>query len=88
MATRLAELYEDDFYAWTQNQAKALRRLAQARPNEAVDFAHLIDEVRDLGDAERDAVRSHVRTIIEHCLKLEHSASRRPQAQGSPGVRP
>lgn len=80
MATRLERLYEEDFYAWTQDQAKALRRLAQARPNEAIDFGHLIEEVRDLGKSERDAVRSHLRTVIEHCLKLEHSAAKEPRA--------
>jgi hypothetical protein len=45
MATRPEELYERDFYAWTRNQAKALLRLAEARPNESLDFAHLIEEV-------------------------------------------
>jgi hypothetical protein len=80
MATRLGRLYEEDFYAWTRDQAKALRRLAQARPNDAVDFVHLVEEVQDLGKSERDTVRSHVRTIIEHLLKLEHSAAREPRA--------
>lgn len=80
MATRPLELYERDLYAWTRSQAKALRRLAQARPNEPVDFAHLIEEVQDLSKSERDAVRRHVRTIIEHLLKLEHSAAREPRA--------
>ena len=80
MATRLERLYQDDFYAWTQDQAKALRRLAQTRPNDAVDFVHLVEEVQDLGKSERDTVRSHVRTIIEHLLKLEHSSAREPRA--------
>jgi hypothetical protein len=79
MATRLEQLYEEDFHAWTRDQAKALRRLAQARPNEAIDFSHLIDEVQDLGRSQRDAVRSHARAIVEHCLKLEHSAAREPR---------
>jgi hypothetical protein len=61
---------------------KALRRLAQARPNEAIDFAHLIDEVQDLGKGQLDAVRSHARTIVEHCLKLEHSGAREPRGHG------
>ncbi len=55
-------LYEDDFYAWTRHQAQALRRLARTRPN--LDLAHLVDEVQDLGKSARDAVRSHVRTIV------------------------
>lgn len=32
MATKAAELYEDDFYAWTREQATALRRMAGELP--------------------------------------------------------
>jgi hypothetical protein len=73
------ELYERDFVAWTRAQVRALRRLARSRPNEHLDFDHLIEEIGDLGKGERDTVRSHVRTIIEHCLKLQHSAAPDPR---------
>jgi Domain of unknown function DUF29 len=73
MATRIEELYEEDFYIWTQCQAAALRRLAETRPNIDLDFPHLIEEVEDLGTSQRDAVRRQVRRVIEHCLKLEYS---------------
>jgi len=33
-----------------------------------------------LGKSERDAVRSALRRIIEHCLKLEHSPAQEPRA--------
>jgi hypothetical protein len=79
MATRLEELYDEDFYVWTQRQADALRRLAETRPNVDLDFPHLIEEVEDLGTSQRDAVRSQVRRIIEHCLKLEHSRAVDPR---------
>ena len=71
MATRTEQLYENDFYAWTRDQAKALRRLAATRPNVELDFGHLIEEAADLGVSQRDALRSQVRRIIVHCLKLE-----------------
>lgn len=80
MATRLEQLYEEDFYAWTRDQAKALRRLRSTRPNVELDLNHLIEEVEDLGTNQRDAVRSAVRRIIEHCLKLEYSPARDPRA--------
>jgi Domain of unknown function DUF29 len=80
MATRIDELYEQDFYVWTQRQAEALRRLAETRSNVELDFPHLIEEVEDLGTSQRDAVRSQVRRIIEHCLKLECSRSQDPRA--------
>jgi hypothetical protein len=84
MATRPAQLYEEDFYAWTRNQAAALRRLAASRPNLALDFPHLIEEVADLGISQRDAVRSQLRRIIEHCLKLEYPAARDPGVSRQP----
>lgn len=70
MVSRPKLLYDDDFYAWTRQQAAELRRLAQTRPNAALDFPHLIEEVADLGKSERNAVRSHLRVVIEHVLKL------------------
>ena len=80
MAIRIEQLYDEDFYVWTQRQAAALRRLAETRPNIDLDFPHLIEEVEDLGTSQRDAVRSQLRRIIEHCLKLEFSRARYPRA--------
>jgi hypothetical protein len=80
MASRPEQLYEEDFYAWTRDQAQALRRLAASRPNLALDFPHLIEEVADLGTSQRDAVRSQLRRIVEHCLKLEYSPAQAPRA--------
>jgi hypothetical protein len=80
VATRPERLYESDFYAWTRDQAKALRRLATTRPNVDLDFEHSIEEVADLGVSRRDAVHSQVRRIIEHSLKLEFSAAPNPRA--------
>jgi hypothetical protein len=79
MATRIEELYEADFYVWTQRQAEALRRLAETRPNVELDFPHLIEEVEDLGTSQRDAVRRQVRRVIEDCLKLEYSRAVDPR---------
>jgi Domain of unknown function DUF29 len=79
MATRIEELYDEDFYVWTQRQAAALRRLAETRPNVDLDFPHLIEEVEDLGTSQRDAVRSQMRRVIEHCLKLEFSRAVDPR---------
>jgi len=80
MATQIAhptkDLYEQDFYAWSRRQAELLRleRLSE------LDLAHLIEEVEDLGETVYRSVRSRVRTIIEHLLKLEHFPASEPQA--------
>lgn len=79
MATRPDELYEADFYAWTRDQAAALRRLAGERWSSPLDLGHLADEVEGAGKADRDAVRGRLRRIIEHCLKLEHSPAPEPR---------
>ncbi len=79
--TTAESLYETDYYAWTQQQAAELRKLADRRVNTPLDLANLAEEVEDLGKSERDAVRSQIRRIIEHLLKLEFSRSAEPRAE-------
>jgi Domain of unknown function DUF29 len=81
MATRGEQLYEEDFYAWTRDQAAALRRLADERWNGPLDLLHLAEEVEDLGSEQQWAVESQLERIIEHLLKLEHSSSAEPRRQ-------
>ena len=72
-ATRPEQLYESDFYAWTQAQARELRRFARTRPNAPLDLAHIAEEIQDLGKSERDAVFSLSQQILQHLLLIEHS---------------
>jgi hypothetical protein len=74
-----ADLYEDDFFAWTRLQAKELRRFADTRPNAPLDLAHIAEEIEDLGKAQRNTVRALVRRILEHLLLLEHSPAAGPR---------
>ncbi len=78
-ARRPEQLYDDDFFAWTQLQARELRRFARSRPNLPLDLAHLAEEVADLGKERRDALRSWTARIIEHLLLLEHSPAKEPR---------
>jgi hypothetical protein len=78
-AMRSEELYDRDFFAWTQLQAKELRRFARARPNVALDVKHIAEEIADLGKERRDALRSWTARILEHLLLLEHSAAKEPR---------
>ena len=79
MATRIEpaakDLSEEDFYVWAERQATLLR----ARRFDELDLDNLVEEVADLGGALRRAVRSRVRTIIAHLLKLEHSPAIDPR---------
>ena len=69
--------YEDDFYAWTQCQAEVLRSLHVS--DHRFDREHVVEEIEDLGKSERDAVRSQIRRIIEHLLKLANSPADPPR---------
>ena len=53
--------------------------MAKERWNGPLDLEHLAEEIEDVGSERRDAVRSQVRRIIEHLLKLEHSRARDPR---------
>ena len=79
MPNPAADLYERDFYAWTQAQARELRRLAATRPNVPLDLPRLAEEIADLGKDRRDALRSWTTRIIEHLLLLEHSPAVEPR---------
>jgi hypothetical protein len=69
--------YEDDFYAWTQYQAEVLRSLHVS--DNRFDRDHVAEEIEDLGKSERDTVRSQIRRIVEHLLKLAYSAAEQPR---------
>ena len=69
-------LYDEDFYAWTQEQAELLRRGAAAA--NALDIEHIAEEIEDLGKSELHACQSLCEHIIEHLLKLEYSGLDEP----------
>jgi hypothetical protein len=57
-------LYEQDFYAWTKEQAGALRT---HRPN-AVDWQHIAEALESMGGSERREMESRLRLIVVHLL--------------------
>jgi Domain of unknown function DUF29 len=63
--------YDDDFYAWTQYQAEVLRSMPAS--DNRFDRENVAEEIETVGRNERDAVRSQVRRILEHFLKLAYS---------------
>jgi hypothetical protein len=78
MATKAAELYDEDFYAWTQQQAQALR--THFRGDNRLDVEHLAEEVEDLGRSELHAIESYVENIMAHLLKLDFSSLEWPRS--------
>ena len=64
-------LYERDALAWAEQQAALLRRIAAGElVNHAVDWAHVIEEVADVGLSELRACRSLLLQAMVHLLKL------------------
>ena len=67
-----AELYERDYYTWTQEQARALRD----HRIEEVDWINVAEEIEDLGKSERRVLRSRLTRLLEHLLKFAHARER------------
>ncbi|MEK0084757.1 DUF29 domain-containing protein [Benzoatithermus flavus] len=87
MADTVDKLYERDFYAWAQDQAQALRRLAAERGNGPLDLEHLAEAVEGLATERYASVASQMQRLIEHLLKLEHSPAPAPRRQWRVSVR-
>ena len=69
-------LYDEDFYAWTQQQSALLRRLPPA--GNELDLEHIAEEIEDLGRSDLRTAQSLCEHIIEHLLKLEFSGLEDP----------
>ena len=74
------DLYEQDFVAWTERQAKELRALSANRWNGPLDLEHLAEEIEDLGRSQRHACESLLEQIIINLLKLRHAKAEAPRA--------
>ncbi len=66
-------LYEADFYAWTQEQAKLLR----AKQWDLVDVANVIEEIETLGRQERRELRNRLTVLLGHLLKWQFQPEKR-----------
>jgi len=68
--------YDDDFYAWTQEQAALLRRGQTGA--DRLDAELVAEEIEDLGRSELHEAQSLCEHIIEHLLKAEYSGLSEP----------
>ena len=66
-------LYETDFYEWTQDTAARLARGDFA----GVDVPALKEEVEDMGKSERSALESRLIVLVAHLLKWDVQPERR-----------
>jgi len=61
-------LYENDFFAWTQEQAK----LIKAKAFDKLDMIHLFEEVESMGASEVRGLENRLEILLIHLLKWEH----------------
>lgn len=59
--------YDQDFVAWSQEQARLLRSRQLSR----LDVEHLAEEIEDLGRRERRALASRLGVLMGHLLKWQ-----------------
>jgi hypothetical protein len=64
------DLYHRDALAWAEQQAALLRRVARGERVNDIDWDHVVEEIEDVGLSELSAVKSHLRQLLVHLLKL------------------
>ncbi len=63
-----SNLYDTDFYAWTQEQAA----LIKAKAFNKLDLSHLFEEVEDMGNRHADELESRLEILLMHLLKWKY----------------
>jgi hypothetical protein len=69
-------LYENDFYAWTQEQARLLR---DRRWNE-LDIENLAEEVESVGRSDKHQIQNRLKVLLAHLLKWKYQPGARSSA--------
>lgn len=77
--TDAGSLYDEDFVAWTQQQAAALRAAAGKGTNQTLDWENLAEEIESLGKSDRRELHSQIYRIIRHLAKLQFSPATQPR---------
>lgn len=69
-------LYETDFYAWTQEQVALLHN----QQWDQIDLPNLIEEIDSLGKQQRQELRNRLSILIGHLLKWEYQPQGRSRS--------
>jgi hypothetical protein len=65
--------YDDDFFAWTQEQARLLRTGELTD----VDVENLAEEIESVGRSDRREIRNRLTVLLSHLLKWQFQPKRR-----------
>ena len=66
-------LYEKDFYAWTQGQGALLRN----GDYDTADIANIAEEIETMGRTEKRELVNRLAVLMAHLLEWEHQPERR-----------
>ncbi|MBW4550856.1 MAG: DUF29 domain-containing protein [Aphanocapsa sp. GSE-SYN-MK-11-07L] len=69
-------LYEQDFYAWTQQQAELLR----SGKLDDLDIDNLVEEIESLGRQERQELENRLGVLLGHLLKWHYQSNARSKS--------
>ncbi len=72
----MSDLYERDFYAWSNEQATLLRAGNLA----AADIAHIAEEIESMGRSEKRELVSRLTVLLLHLLKWRYQTERRSRS--------
>lgn len=67
------DLYESDFYRWTELMAERLRQ----RDAAGIDWDNIAEEIESLGRSDKRSLKNRLRVIILHLLKWKHQPEHR-----------
>ncbi|MHB8249434.1 MAG: DUF29 domain-containing protein [Acidithiobacillus sp.] len=71
-----ADLYEQDFLAWVEDQAEALR----TRQIGALDWDNLVEEIESMGASQRRELGSRLAVLLMHLVKWHWQPEKRSKS--------
>ena len=72
----MGELYEEDFYSWTKEQARFLKE----KNLNKMDIDNLIEEIESLGKRDLRALESQIERLLKHLLKWKFQPKRKSKS--------
>lgn len=70
------DLYETDFYGWTQQQVQLLH----SQQWEQIDLPNIIEEIESLGKQQHQELRNRLSVLIGHLLKWQYQPQHRSRS--------
>jgi len=67
------DLYDRDILSWSEHQADLPRRLGRGEGVNGIDWAHVVDEIEDVGLSELHSVQSYLNLMLVHLMKIRLS---------------